>query len=231
MSWASERSLLPICATNTKEVIYCLCTGRVGPGKFVGRAWVGWAVSVGRPMATPVATPVAGGPCQCAAKKNTFWLCKLKVQRQSGKYARWMPTKNTIGFRIASRTINLIPLFLNLQAAMSVHASAFPISTRKSHNGFHLSHAQKKQAKTWYLSYFRSKCKCSNNLDHQRAEALVRAFQTFRCPTFFQQLVYIGGQSRGRRTDPVAPGSCRSPHENETMFLQLVRQKFSFLLN
>ena len=203
------------------------------PGKFVGRAWVGWAVSVGGPMARPVARPVAGGPCRCVANKNTFRLCKLKVQRQSGKYARWIPQRNLIRFRIVSRTINIIPLFLNLQAAMSMHASAFPISTRKSHNGFHLLPAQKKsrQAKKWYFTYFRSKCKCSNNLDHQRAEALIRAFQTFRWPTFFQQLVYIGGQPRGRRTDPVAPGSCRSPHENETMFLQLVRQKFSFLLN
>jgi len=30
----------------------------------------------------------AGGPCRCVANKNTFRLCKLKVQRQSGKYAR-----------------------------------------------------------------------------------------------------------------------------------------------
>ena len=57
------------------------------------------------------------------------------------------PKENLIRFRIVSRTINIIPLFLDLQAAMSVHASAFPISTRKSHNGFHLSPAQKKAGK------------------------------------------------------------------------------------
>ena len=42
----------------------------------------------GRADGRPVARPVAGGPCRCVANKNTCRLCKLKVQRQSGKYAR-----------------------------------------------------------------------------------------------------------------------------------------------